>query len=43
LLSRVAGGELPEVAGNAGREILVEFPLASDVDIEGIEEAIAFL
>ena len=35
LLGRVAGGELGEVAGNVGREILVEFPLVSD---EGDEE-----
>ncbi|WP_228052168.1 tetratricopeptide repeat protein, partial [Tychonema sp. LEGE 07199] len=39
LLGRVAGGELGEVAGNVGREILVEFPLVSgeggeDVDPE---------
>jgi len=34
LLGRVAGGELGECAGNVGREILVEFPLAS---VEGDE------
>jgi CHAT domain-containing protein/Flp pilus assembly protein TadD len=39
LLGRVAGGELGEVAGNVGREILVEFPVVSgeggeDVDRE---------
>ncbi|MEG3882206.1 tetratricopeptide repeat protein, partial [Microcoleus sp. herbarium7] len=35
LLGRVAGGELGEVAGNVGREILVEFPIFSG---EGNEE-----
>ena len=38
LLGRVAGGELGECAGNVGREILVEFPLASvegDEDVDG--------
>jgi tetratricopeptide (TPR) repeat protein len=34
LLGRVAGGELGECAGNVGRDILVEFPLAS---VEGDE------
>ncbi|MEG3976273.1 tetratricopeptide repeat protein, partial [Microcoleus sp. herbarium8] len=34
LLGRVAGGELSEVAGNVGREILVEFPLVSDGEAE---------
>ncbi len=34
LLGRVAIGELGEVAGNFGREILVEFPLSS---VEGVE------
>ncbi|MCC3574616.1 MAG: tetratricopeptide repeat protein [Microcoleus sp. PH2017_40_RAT_O_B] len=34
LLGGVAGGELGEAAGNVGREILVEFPLAS---VEGDE------
>ncbi|MEG3863943.1 tetratricopeptide repeat protein, partial [Microcoleus sp. herbarium12] len=42
LLSRVAGGELAEAAGNVGREILVEFPLVSgegDEDVDGEAEA----
>ncbi|MFB8795166.1 MAG: tetratricopeptide repeat protein [Microcoleus sp.] len=42
LLGRVAGGELGEVAGNVGREILVEFPLVSDEggeDFDGEAEA----
>ncbi len=34
LLSRVAIGELAEVAGNVGREILVVFPLSSDGEAE---------
>ena len=34
LLGRVAGGELGEVAGNVGREILVGFPLVSDREAE---------
>ena len=34
LLSRVAIGKLGEVAGNVGREILVEFPLVSDGEAE---------
>jgi CHAT domain-containing protein/tetratricopeptide (TPR) repeat protein len=38
LLSRVAGGELAEVAGNVGRDILVEFPLVSDEGGEGVDE-----
>jgi CHAT domain-containing protein/Flp pilus assembly protein TadD len=42
LLGRVAGGELGEVAGNVGREILVEFPVVSDEDFD-IEGEIAFL
>jgi tetratricopeptide (TPR) repeat protein len=37
LLGRVAGGELGEVAGNVGREILVEFPLASDEGEEDVD------
>ena len=37
LLGGVAGGELPEVAGNVGREILVEFPLVSDEGGEGVD------
>jgi tetratricopeptide (TPR) repeat protein len=42
LLGRVAGGELGEVAGNVGREILVEFPLVSvggGEDVDGEAEA----
>ncbi|WP_341732861.1 tetratricopeptide repeat protein [Microcoleus sp. EPA2] len=42
LLGRVAGGELGEVAGNVGREILVEFPPVSgegDEDVDGEAEA----
>ncbi|WP_293232462.1 tetratricopeptide repeat protein [Microcoleus sp. PH2017_05_CCC_O_A] len=42
LLGGVAGGELGEVAGNFGREILVEFPLVSDEggeDVDGEAEA----
>jgi CHAT domain-containing protein/Flp pilus assembly protein TadD len=42
LLGRVAGGELGDVAGNVGREILVEFPLVSDErgeDVDGEAEA----
>jgi tetratricopeptide (TPR) repeat protein len=34
LLGRVAIGELAEVAGNVGREILVEFPLSADGEAE---------
>ncbi|MEG5063665.1 tetratricopeptide repeat protein, partial [Microcoleus sp. B3-A4] len=34
LLGRVVGGELGEVAGNVGREILVVFPLVSDREAE---------
>ncbi|MEG4318149.1 MULTISPECIES: tetratricopeptide repeat protein [unclassified Microcoleus] len=34
LLGRVAGGELPEVAGNVGRGILVDFPPVWGVDPE---------
>ncbi len=34
LLSGVAGGELGEVAGNVGRDILVVFPLVSDGEAE---------
>ncbi len=37
LLGRVAGGELAEVAGNVGREILVKFPLASDEGGEDVD------
>ncbi|MCC3502407.1 MAG: CHAT domain-containing protein [Microcoleus sp. PH2017_19_SFW_U_A] len=37
LLSGVAGGELGEVAGNVGREILVEFPLVSDEGEEDVD------
>ncbi len=42
LLGGVAGGELGEVAGNVGREILVEFPLVSGEggeDVDGEAEA----
>ncbi|WP_366664960.1 tetratricopeptide repeat protein [Microcoleus sp. bin48.metabat.b7b8b9.023] len=42
LLGRVAGGELGEVAGNVGREILVEFPLVlgeGGEDVDGEAEA----
>ena len=42
LLSGVGGGELAEVAGNVGREILVEFPLVSGEageDVDGEAEA----
>ena len=42
LLGRVAGGELGEVAGNVGRDILVEFPLVSvegGEDVDGEAEA----
>uniref|UniRef100_UPI00359387A9 tetratricopeptide repeat protein n=1 Tax=Microcoleus sp. TaxID=44472 RepID=UPI00359387A9 len=38
LLGRVAGGELSEVAGNVGREILVVFPLVSVEGDEGGED-----
>ncbi|MCC3417750.1 MAG: tetratricopeptide repeat protein, partial [Microcoleus sp. PH2017_07_MST_O_A] len=37
LLGRVAGGELGEVAGNVGREILIEFPLVSGEGGEGVD------
>ena len=37
LLGRVAGGELGECAGNVGREILVEFPLASVEEEEDVD------
>jgi tetratricopeptide (TPR) repeat protein len=38
LLSRIVGGELPEAAGNVGREILVEFPLPLLGEDEGEED-----
>ena len=37
LLGRVAGGELGEVAGNVGKEILVEFPLVSGEGGEDVD------
>jgi tetratricopeptide (TPR) repeat protein len=37
LLSGIAIGELGEVAGNVGREILVEFPLSSDEGDEVVD------
>ena len=37
LLGEVVGGELGEVAGNVGREILVEFPLVSDEGGEDVD------
>ncbi|MEZ2304039.1 MAG: tetratricopeptide repeat protein, partial [Microcoleus sp.] len=37
LLGGVAGGELGEVAGNVGREILVEFPVVSGEGGEGVD------
>ncbi|MBD1830852.1 tetratricopeptide repeat protein [Microcoleus vaginatus GB1-A2] len=39
LLGTVAGGELGEVAGNVGREILVEFPLVSGEGGEDVDRA----